>query len=57
MQEDPASALQQRLAYGQPNPARAAGDERGLALKPLHDATLLLNPRRPAAVEATEARA
>src|ERR1700733_12604235 len=38
VQEDPRSALQERLAYERANPARAAGDERGLALKPLHDA-------------------
>ena len=44
MQEDPASAFQERFAYGRANPSRAASDQRGLALKPLHDA-LLVEPR------------
>jgi hypothetical protein len=40
VQEDPPSALQESLAYGRANPTRAAGDQRGLAFKPLHDALL-----------------
>ncbi len=45
VQEDPASALQERFDYGRADPAGAAGDQRGLALKPLQDALL---PDEPA---------
>ena len=55
MQEDPGSALQERLAYGRANPARAAGDQRGLAPKPLYH-VLLLNSRWRAAIETEQRR-
>ena len=45
VQEDPASALQERFDYGRPDPAGAAGDQRGLALKPPRDGLL---PDEPA---------
>ena len=55
MQENPGSALQERFAYGRADPARAAGDQRGLAPKPLYH-VLLLNSRWRASIETEQAR-
>src|ERR1700722_19601616 len=55
VQEDPGSALQERLAYSRANPARAAGDQRGLAPEPLYH-VLLLNSRWRASIETEQTR-